>query len=164
MTERDGSRDFDPLLGNWAFNLRRLIHPLTGSNDWVEFEGESHCRSIWGGRGRLDELSVTNPSDGSKIEGLTLRLYNPKSNEWLLYYASAASPSFGTPQRGRFVDGKGVFLDRDVINGKNIVVRYLWLELDSNTPRFEQAFSTDDGKTWETNWITTQTRKLEKHG
>jgi hypothetical protein len=158
VSERDGSRDFDPLLGDWVFHLRRLIRPLTGSNEWAEFEGESHCRSIWGGRGQLDELLVANPSDGSKIEGLTLRLYNPKTCEWLLYYASGANPSFGTPQRGRFIDGRGEFLDRDVINGKSVIVRYLWMDLNSHAPRFEQAFSTDAGRTWETNWITTQTR------
>jgi hypothetical protein len=160
MSERDGSRDFDPLLGSWAFHLRRLMHPLTNSSDWVEFEGTSHCTSIWDGRGQLDELSVINPSDGTKIDGLTLRLYNPQSHEWSIYYASSRNPSFGTPQKGKFVNGRGEFLDRDTVNGKNVVVRYLWTDLDTPAPKFEQAFSTDEGKAWEPNWITSQTRQI----
>jgi hypothetical protein len=158
MSERDGSRDFDPLLGRWQFHLRRLIHPLTGSNDWVEFEGTSKCISIWNGRGQLDEIVVVSPSDGSKIEGLAIRLYNPKTREWSIYYAGSGNPAFGTPQKGKFVDGRGEFLDRDIVNGKNVIVRYLWTDLDTDTPRFEQAFSTDEGQTWETNWITSQER------
>lgn len=164
MTERDGSRDFDPLLGNWNFHLRRLIHPLTGSNDWIEYEGESHCISIWGGRGQLDELSIVNRTDGSRIEGLTVRLYSPKTREWLLYWASATNPSFDPPQKGKFANGHGEFLEHDTINGKRVLVRYLWFDLNTNTPRFEQSFSTDDGKTWEANWITFQTRKSDAHG
>jgi len=159
MPEHDGSRDFDPILGDWDFHLRRLTHPLTGSNDWTEFEGESHCRSIWGERGQLDELSLKSVSDGSKMESLTLRLYNPKTDEWLLYFTGSANPGFGNPQRGRFVDGRGEFLDRDVVNGQKVIVRWLWTELNSTSPHFEQAFSTDEGKTWETNWITSQTRR-----
>ena len=159
MSERDGSRDFDPLLGDWDFHLRRLIRPLTGSDDWANLEGESHCRSIWGGRGQIDELSLTNLSDGSKMESLTLRLYNPKAHEWLLYFAGGGNPSLGTPQRGRFVNGRGEFLDRDEVNGKEVIVRWIWTEIETTTPRFEQAFSADEGETWETNWITSQTRK-----
>jgi hypothetical protein len=93
------------------------------------------------------------------MESLTLRLYNPKTYEWLLYFTGSTNPGFGTPQRGRFVDGRGEFLDRDVVNGKKVIVRWLWTKLESSTPHFEQAFSTDEGETWETNWITDQTRK-----
>ncbi len=161
MPERDGSRDFDPILGSWSFHLKRLLRPLTGSSEWAEFEGASRCVSIWGGRGQLDELSVVNPSDGSRVEGLTVRLYNPQTREWCIYYASSRNPAFGTPQKGRFVDGRGEFLDRDVYEGKKAMVRYLWTDLSTGSPRFEQAFSTDDGMTWEPNWVTTQTRLPE---
>ena len=160
VSERDGSQDCDPLLGSWVFHLRLLKQPLTGSNDWVEFEGESLCMSIWGGRGQLDELSVVNLSDGSKIEGLTIRLYNPTTHEWFLYWASGRNPSqIETPQRGKFIDGRGEFLGKERVNGKEVVARYLWWDLDTDTPKFEQAFSTDEGKTWEPNWITSQSRK-----
>lgn len=159
MAERDGSRDFEPLIGSWSFHLRRLIHPLSNSNDWVEFEGTSNCRSIWDGRGQIEELCVVNPSDGARIEGLTVRLYNLETQEWSIYYSNSRNPGFGTPQKGKFVIGRGEFLDHDKFNGKDIVVRYLWTDLNTDTPRFEQAFSSDEGKTWETNWITTQSRQ-----
>lgn len=161
MSERDGSRDFDPLLGKWSFHLHRLLHPLTNSNEWAEFNGTSNCISILNAQGQLDELSVSNSSDGSKINGLTIRLYNPENFEWSIYYASGRNPTFGTPQRGRFVNGRGEFFDCDKFDGKDIAVRYLWTDLDTETPRFEQAFSIDEGKTWEPNWITTQARRLE---
>ena len=159
MEERDGGRDFDPILGDWRFHLRRLMHPLTGSNDCVEFEGESHCGSIWSGRGQLEELSLTNLTDGSRMESLTLRLYNANTREWSLYFTGSANPGYGSPQKGKFVGGKGEFLDRDVVNGQKVIVRWLWSGLESSSPHFELAFSTDEGKTWETNWITDQTRK-----
>lgn len=164
MSDNDGSHDFDPLLGSWNFHLRRLLRPLTGSNDWVEYDGQSHCTSIWGGRGQLDELSIANRTDGSRIEGLTVRLYNPKNHEWLLYWASETNPSFDPPQRGKFAQGRGEFLEHDTVNGKKVLVRYLWMDLQTNTPRFEQSFSTDEGKTWEPNWITYQTRKSHAQG
>jgi hypothetical protein len=159
MTERDGSRDFDPLLGSWNFRLRRLVKPLSGSKEWVEFEGHSSCVSIWDGRGQLDELSVSSQSDGSRINALTIRLYNPRTQEWSIYFANSNNPAFGTPQKGKFANGRGVFLDRDIVNGFNVVVRWLWTDLETDTPKFEQALSADEGKTWEANWVTTQTRE-----
>lgn len=159
VSERDGSRDFDPLVGEWNIHLRRLLHPLSGSKEWAEFKGTSRCHSIWDGRAQVDELATVNPVDGSKTEGLTLRLYSPQSHEWRLYWANSKTATFGTPQVGRFVDGTGEFLDKDVFEGKEIVVRYLWTELKTDSPKFEQAFSPDGGKTWEPNWVTVQTRR-----
>jgi hypothetical protein len=141
--------------------LRRLLRPLSGSTDWVEFEGTSRCKSILGGQGQIDELSVVNHSDGTKLDGLTIRLYNPETHEWSLYYANAKNSAFGTPQKGKFQNGRGEFLDKDVVNGKSVVVRWLWTELDTDTPLFEQAFSVDEGKNWEVNWTTTQMRKIK---
>jgi len=158
VDERDGSRDFDPLVGDWDFHLRRLQRPLTGSTEWVEFVGTSRCRNVWDGRAQVDELSIVSQKDGAKIEGLTLRLYNPQTHEWSIYWANGKNPSLGRPQVGKFVDGRGEFYDHDEIEGKKVLVRWVWLDLSSGSPKFEQSFSPDEGKTWETNWVTVQRR------
>jgi hypothetical protein len=165
MEERDGSRDFDFLFGDWDFQLRRLLHPLSGSNEWARLEGTLSCRPIWGGRANLDEVTLVNPQDGTKIVGLTLRLYDPATHLWSLYWANAKDGKIaGTPQKGRFVDGRGEFFDRDVYEGKEIVIRYVWSDISANSAHFEQAFSSDGGKSWETNWITDQKRRPNSNG
>ena len=75
--ERDGQHDFDFEFGSWKAHLRRLLHPLTGSDAWVELEGTSVVRKIWEGRANLGELEVENQS--TQVEGMSLRLYNPQS-------------------------------------------------------------------------------------
>lgn len=100
MTERDGSHDFDPLLGSWALHLQRTLRPLTGSNEWIEFHAETECRAAWGGRAQLEEFHAVQPIDGTRIEGLTLRLYDPATHEGRLYWASSANGKIGTPQVG----------------------------------------------------------------
>jgi hypothetical protein len=160
MVERDGSHDFDFLWGEWDFHLRRLLRPLTGSTEWVQFFGTLVCRPLAGGRANVDEVAVVNAKDGTRIDGLTLRLYDPEKHEWSLYWANAKTGAMApTPQRGKFVDGRGEFLDRDTFDGKPIVVRYVWSDITADTAHFEQSFSPDDGATWEANWITDQRRQ-----
>jgi hypothetical protein len=55
---------------------------------------------------------------------------------------------------GRFENGVGTFLADETFKGKPIKVRFLWLDITPTSHRWEQAFSEDGGKTWETNWIT----------
>jgi hypothetical protein len=160
MTERDGSHDFDFLWGDWDFHLRRLLRPLSGSDDWTEYDGILRCRPLCGGQANVDEVMVDNPNDRSRIEGVTLRLYNPETHEWSLFWANAKTGSLAaSPQRGKFTGGRGEFLDRDTYNGKPIIVRYVWSDITPNSAHFEQSFSADEGGTWEANWITDQTRR-----
>jgi len=155
--ERDGQHDFDPLIGKWKYHLKRRLNPLTGSNTWVDLEGTGECFKIWEGRAQLDTLEVDGST--SHIEGLTLRTYNPQSHQWRLYWANSKSGVMDTtPQVGEFKNGRGEFFAQDTINGKVILVRYAWTNLNTNSPHFEQSFSNDGGKTWEVNWITDQVR------
>ncbi|HWY71413.1 MAG TPA: hypothetical protein VNX88_22290 [Terriglobales bacterium] len=156
---RDGQHDFDPLIGTWKAQLKRLVHPLSGSNTWVEFEGTQITRSIWGGRATMDEFKVDSPSTNSHIDGLTIRLYSPESHQWSIYWANAKQGSFSLPATvGRFVNGRGEFYDQEMFEGRMILVRYVWSEITSTSAHFEQSFSDDGGKTWEPNWISTITR------
>lgn len=155
-TERDGQHDFDPLVGTWKYHLKRRMHPLSGSNTWVELDGTGVCSKLWDGRSQLDTIEV----DGSAghIEGLTLRLYNPQSHQWRLYWANSKLGVLDPPQIGEFKNGRGEFFAQDTINGKTILIRFVWTDMTTSSPHFEQSFSDDGGKTWEVNWITDQTR------
>jgi len=156
LTERDGQHDFDPLIGAWKYHLKKLQHPLTGSSAWVEFDGTGVCYKIWDGRAQLDTIEVDSPT--GHIEGLTLRLYNPQSHQWRLYWANSKNGILDPPQIGEFKNGRGEFYAQDILNGKSILIRFIWSDTTTSKPHFEQSFSDDGGKTWEVNWITDQTR------
>jgi len=157
---RDGQHDFDFELGTWKIHLKRLLHPLTGSSTWSEFDGTSVTRKVWEGRAQLEEFETNGPS--GRVEGLTLRLYNPESRQWSLYWASGKSGALSLPATvGEFNNGRGEFYDQEPFNGRMIFVRFSWSEITPNSAHFEQAFSDDGGKTWEVNWITDQTRTEE---
>jgi hypothetical protein len=153
----DGQHDFDPLLGSWQFHLKRRINPLTGSTTWVEYTGSGVCYGLWDGRAQLDTVLLNGAS--GPIEGLTLRLYNPKSHEWRLYWANSKDGIVVLPQIGEFRNGRGEFYAQDSLNDKSIFVKFDWTGLSTASPHFEQSFSGDGGKTWEVNWITDQTRQ-----
>jgi hypothetical protein len=164
---RDGQHDFDFELGSWKIHLKRLEHPLTGSNTWVEFDGTSVTRKVWDGRAQLEQFETDGVSgkgnNGGHIEGLTLRLYNPEARQWSLYWGTSKSGALSLPATvGEFKNGQGEFYDREAFNGRMIFVRYVWSGITPNSAHFEQSFSDDGGKTWEVNWITDQTRVNEE--
>ena len=158
--DRNGQRDFDWEIGTWKTHLRRLQRPLTGSTTWVEYEGTSVVRKVWDGRANLVELDVTGPA--GRIEGLSLRLYNPESRQWSLNFASSAGGAMSPPTIGEFKNGRGEFYNQETFNGRAIFVRFVITPIDENSWRFEQAFSADGGKTWEVNWIAVDTRVKEE--
>ncbi len=157
--ERDGQHDFDFEIGSWKIHLKKLLHPLTGSKEWVEFDGTSVTRKVWNGRSQLEEFETDSPG-GGHIEGMTLRLYDPQTHQWSLYWATSKSSAIGVPTIGEFRNGVGEFFDTEPSgpNGRSILVRFIWSNTTTNMPHFEQSFSDDGGKTWEVNWITDQTR------
>jgi len=157
---RDGAHDFDFEFGAWKTHVLRLVHPLTGSKTWVEYEGTSVVRKVWNGRGNLLELEVDGPS--GHIEGLSLRLYNPDSHQWSLNFSNSASGTLSQPTVGEFNNGRGEFFDQETLNGRAIFVRFIISDITANSAHFEQAFSDDGGKTWEVNWIATDTRMAQE--
>ena len=94
------------------------------------------------------------------IQGLTLRLYNPQSHQWSLNWANQKDGTLGVPTIGSFdaKNGRGEFFDQETLNGRVILVRYVWSGITPTSAHFEQSFSDDGGKTWEVNWITDQVR------
>ena len=156
---RDGQHDFDFEIGTWKTHLKRLLHPLSGSTQWVEYDGTTVVHKIWNGRANLVELEVDGPS--GHFEGLNLRLYNPQSRQWSLNFASSSGGTLTQPTIGEFKNGRGEFYDQETFNGRAILVRFVISDITTNSCRFEQAFSDDGGKTWEVNWIAIDTRVKE---
>ncbi len=138
------------------------MHPLSGSTTWIEFEGTLVTRSVWGGRATLDEFHVDSAVTNTHIDGLTLRLYNPESRQWHIYWANARKGILDLPPVvGEFNNGRGEFYDQEDFEGRSIFVRYVWSDITATSARFEQSFSEDGGKTWEPNWISTIERVKE---
>ena len=156
--QRDGQHDFDWAVGSWKIHLKRLVHPLSGSTEWVEFDGTVVCRRVWDGRAEVEEFNVDSPEKGIHIQGMALRLYNPQSHQWSIYWSNAAKGTLDLPPMvGQFSGDRGEFYNQDVYDGKVIYTRFVWSGFNGSSPHFEQSYSTDGGKTWETNWITDQT-------
>jgi hypothetical protein len=160
---RDGQHDFDFEIGTWKTHVRRLLHPLTGSTTWVDMDGTSVVRKVWNGRANLLQLEADSPS--GHFEGLSLRLYDPQSRQWRLNFANSNDGIMAQPTVGEFKDGRGEFYDQELLNGRAILVRFVISDITANSAHFEQSFSDDGGKTWEVNWIATDTRvKDEEDG
>lgn len=156
QVQRDGQHDFDFEIGTWNTRLSRRLNPLTGSSTWVEYEGTTVVRKVWGGRANLVELEVEGPA--GRIEGLSLRLYNPESRQWSLNFANLRSGTLTPPSIGEFKNGRGEFFAQETLNGRAILVRFVISDIAPDSCRFEQSFSDDGGKTWEANWIAVDTR------
>jgi hypothetical protein len=154
--QRDGQHDFDFEIGTWKTHLSRRLHPLTGSTTWVVYDGTTVVRKVWDGRANLVELEVDGPA--GHIEALSLRLYNPQSHQWSLNFAGSGAGSLSQPTIGEFSNSRGEFFDQETLNGRAILVRFVISDITPDSCHFEQAFSDDGGKTWEVNWIATDTR------
>lgn len=153
---RDGQHDFDFSFGTWKIHVSRLLKPLTGSTTWSEYDGTGVCRKVWNGRANLLEIEIDGPA--GHIEGLGLRLYNPDARQWSLNWTNSGQGILQSPSIGEFKNGRGDFFDQEPFNGRAILVRGSFSEITADSSYFEQAFSEDGGKTWETNWKMTFTR------
>jgi hypothetical protein len=152
----DGQHDFDWEIGTWKTHLKRLKGPLTGSTTWVEYEGTTVVRKVWDGRANFLELDVKGPAGA--IEALSLRLYNPESRQWSLNFSNSRVGTMAIPAIGEFKNGRGEFYNQDTLNGRSIFVKFIIHCESADVCHFEQSFSGDGGKTWEANWIATDTR------
>lgn len=150
--------DFDFLFGAWRVHHRRLVERLAGSDEWEEFDGSMTAWPILGGAGNIDDNVVELP--GGSYRAISLRTYDPLGDRWSIWWLDARSPArLDPPVVGGFEDsGHGTFLGPDTFDGRPILVRYLWTIHSRDAIRWEQAFSTDDGATWETNWIMESSR------
>jgi hypothetical protein len=155
---RASTHDFDFLHGSWNVHNRYLKGRMRHSTEWIEFDAQSDVQPLLNGLGQLDRYRAVR--DGNAIEGVTLRLFNPATGEWSLHWADTVNPGVLLPPMvGRFNGDVGEFFGDELVDGKKVLCRFYWTRTNPDSPRWEQAFSDDGGKTWETNWIMTFTRR-----
>jgi len=156
---RDGQHDFDFDIGRWRTDSSRLLHPLSGSQDWIEMHGTTVVHRIWDGRANLAEFESDGPT--GHLELLSLRLYDPQAQQWNLNFATSAVGTRSAAMIGRFRDGRGEFYDQESIGGRSVLVRFSMWSIAPGRAQSEQAFSGDGGRAWEVNWINRYTRLQE---
>ena len=158
-----GARDFDFFHGSWRIVNQRLVSRLAGSREWERFEAVGACRPMLGGIGNVDSFT---PIAGhwQGFEGASLRLFDPATGFWSIYWADNVACRLTPPVVGRFSDGAGEFFGDDLEGETPVRVRFRWTGTNGPTPRWEQAFSPDGGRSWELNWIMTFTRADGEEG
>ena len=150
------STDFDFFFGSWNVHNRFLVGRLRGSTEWIEFPGTVDVWPLLGGMANVDSYQAAR--DGQTVYGTTLRLFDPKTDQWSLHWADTIRPgALLPPMVGRFDGGSGEFFGDEELDGRKVRCRFRWT--GSGSPRWEQSFSGDEGKTWEVNWIMTFSRR-----
>lgn len=152
----DGAHDFAWEIGAWDTRVR-VRAPLSEEAAWVEFHGTSIVHAFSDGRANLVELDVA--SGERRIEGVSLRLYNPQTRQWSLNFASVLDGTLTSPVCGAFEGGRGVFYGQDTVGGRIVLVRFVISDVSARSARFVQSYSADGGGTWIDNWIAIDTRR-----
>jgi hypothetical protein len=154
LPQRDGSHDFDFLIGDWKAHVRRLPDRLNKSNVWDVYDGISNHHKLLDSNANFEQFEVTSTDKKLHIKAQTLRMYNPATRQWSIYLVDLDNGTLDTPPVvGAFNGKRGEFYHQEILKGRTILVRYVWLDLSPSSARMEQSYSPDGGKTWEVNWI-----------
>ncbi len=150
-------RDFDFLFGAWRVQHRRLKERLAHCDAWEEFSGFSTVQPLLRGFGNVDDNFIDLP--GGAYRAATVRSFDSETGKWAIWWLDARQPhQIDVPIIGSFDNGIGTFLADEPFRGKPITVRFLWTAITRQSCRWEQAFSEDGARKWETNWIMDFTR------
>jgi hypothetical protein len=155
-----GANDFDFLLGSWNIRNRRRTNPYSPNQDgvWEEFAASHTGAKYLEGKVIIEQYEGTFPS-GEKRLGLTIRTFDQQKQQWSIRWLDNRNPPDFRPLVGTFEDGVGLFSQViETPDGQPLHVRFTWDEITANTARWQQAFSFDGGKHWETNWVMEFTR------
>jgi hypothetical protein len=156
-SETSSKNDFDYLVGNWKIKNRTLKEPLAGNDEWQEFDATQELRPVLLGLGNVDIFRTD--LDGKPFEGLTVRLFDPKTRLWTIYWADSNAMKLDDGKAGSFSGDEGDFFGPEVVAGQQVIVRFHWNKRDPNAPIYSRAFSTDAGRTWEWNWCSNFSRR-----
>jgi hypothetical protein len=156
-SENSSAADFDFLVGKWNIHNRKLKKRLQKCDEWTEFEAHQECRKILQGFGNTDHFHAE--VNGKPFEGMTLRLFNPQTKLWSIYWADSNAVVLDTPVAGSFDGNIGRFFSRSAWEGKNVIEQYQWDKTNAEIPVWSQALSIDEGKTWEWNWQMTMRKR-----
>lgn len=156
----EGRHEFDFIFGCWRIRNRRLVDLTDPScEEWTEFDASSEAFPVLEGFGHIDRMYVREGGAADPFEGFTLRLFDPQSGLWKIWWSSTRAPGvLDRPVEGRFLDRKGIFECEDEIGGREVAVRFEWLVDDPEAPRWQQSFSYDGGRTWKLNWMMALSR------
>ncbi len=157
LSAEDRNRDFDFNIGHWDVEVKRLTKPLSGNSNWTDWNGTGEVAPVWNGRASVAEFELDGPT--GNLQGVGLRLYNPEAKQWTISWANSRDGAIGVPIVGEFKDGRGDFFDIEQFNGRQIFVRNDFSKITPDSCYFEQAFSGDNGRTWEPNWLMTFKRR-----
>jgi hypothetical protein len=158
--DHDDQHDFDSFAGTWKCHTKYRAHPFAASDPWIEYDGTEIFQKIWDGA--MLESSAVAGAKGPT--GLMLYTYNPQSHQWYVYFASSKDGKLGPPNVGEFRNGRGEFFAQDTLNGKLMLNRYIWSQIASNPPHYEESWSSDGGQTWELSRIVDLVRVSDGTG
>jgi len=159
VAQRDGSHDFDFLIGEWKAHVRRLPDRLVGSTKWIEYDGISNHHKLLDTNANFEEFDVRTADGKLRIKAQTLRLYNPTTRQWAIYGLDLDAGQLPMPATvGEFSGKQGIFYDMEPWKGRMVLVRFVWEDLGPKAARMTQSFSEDGGRSWEANWICALTR------
>jgi len=155
-TSRTGSHDFDFLFGEWRVHHR--VKRAAENQPWLEFDGTASTRRLMDGSANVEDHTFNKPTGVSR--GVAIRAYDQKTGQWAIWWIDGRDPlgTLDPPVKGGFDNGVGTFYSDGTIAGKPARTRFIWSHITPTSARWEQAYSFDAGKTWETNWIMTFTR------
>jgi hypothetical protein len=144
--------NFDFLIGKWTVINRRLKERLNNSTEWIEFPAEMETKEILNGLGSMDEMKTS--YFGEEFVGLSVRMFSPKLEEWTIYWADTMHLDLKLREQvvGSFENGIGTFYGKDMFNGKELKLRFIWKKETLDTARWEQAYFDENTEEWETNW------------
>ena len=158
-TSTSSMNDFDFFVGKWNLRNKKLASRLNNCTEWTEFQSTQEMYKILNGLGNIDNFLAT--FDGEPFEGMSLRLFDPLTKLWSIYWADSNTGKMDPPVQGSFENKIGHFITKDIFEGSPILVAFRWDARDENNPIWSQAFSDDNGETWEWNWYMYMSKFVE---
>ncbi len=149
---------FDFLVGSWQVDNERLREPLSGRQEWYSTPAEAWSTTLHNGAMSVDEMWY--PDEG--FAGTSIRLHDPSNDTWTIYWVNSSTGRLQPPVAGRWApDGSRFVADGpDEFAGRPVLARYMWHSITATSATWEQAFSIDEGATWETNWVMRWSRTV----
>ena len=153
---RSSQKDFDFFIGKWRIKNRKLKDRFSNCDEWIEFEATQTNQKALNGLGNMDHFYAT--LNNKAFEGMTLRLFDPATKLWSIYWTDSNTGKLDKPVVGSFEKNIGHFYTKDIFNGKEIIMLFQWDKTDKENPVWSQAYSADNGITWEWNWYMFMSR------
>jgi hypothetical protein len=145
-----GVHDFRFETGSWKVRHRKLTRRLAGDDTWYAFDGLCTARELLGGAANLDDHVLDGPE--GRYRAASLRRCDPATGRWSIWWWDSRSQEIGPPGHGGRSGDALVFRGDDDFEGRPILVRTRYFDITPTSALWEQAFSDDHGRSWETNW------------